>query len=451
MRFWAAALMTGVLGVPAGATDFALYVTLPTNMDVRGTYGENLSSLVDMSETPLDPEGAIVVYQGQLGLYPKAGIHLVEMDPDYMDRHFDAMRKNLHRWVPEGYDGVIVVDYEAWWAAWDHNFNFPSRADAAALDQDFKDDWLDYIEQYRPHVIAGKSGTEREIALRDSYEEAAVRFLIATIRECKRLRPDAKWGYYNYPRMLYGSSLTPGGVVGYGDCTHYASEVNDRLAPLWDELDVTAPRVYPPRRTVPDGKVTDKMAENTITQQREFLASHVREARRLAPQSLVIPFVSTRYYGAKTPDVEGHFLNELNTYLQFTVPKEADADGVLLWGDSMTSAMARQTAAWMNDLAIPITNRIWEGWYGKPFGLPGAAAVPRKPSGGPEATPSSIPAAAIMRFANLAEGGPEWGHVREGEARIHMPSHSPTATVSTPVHRGGRIVGRRAVKRDEAP
>lgn len=444
-----------VAGSATGTDDYTIYSCIATNLEMRDKYGEHLDKAIDYDATPFDREGMLVLYAGAVGLYPFGGIHLVEGDPTYMERHFERMRGHMDRWAPIGYDGIILIDYESWWASWDHTANKPSEEAPDAHDKDYKDDWIEYIEQHRPEVIAGKTGVVRELAIRDAYEEATVRFMVETLRECKRLYPDAQFGYYNYPKGIYGSNLTPRGVIGYGDLSHYASEVNDRLAPLWEEIDVTFPRIYPVRVTTVDR--ADKVNENLPEQQYEFIASHVLESKRLAPEKPCIPLGSTRYFGHPDPAISSSSLSKRNTWMQFAVPRDVGAEGVLLWGDAVHEYYAQRTIEYMNEIAVPVVQELWEMWY--PGSLStrqrepassGVRTVRKSPAGGKEATPASIPEHVRVRQPDPILGR-RWTAIRSGGARVSFPAHSPAAGASSPAHRGGRIVGRRSTGYGDSP
>lgn len=452
------ALITGLvscLATIAVADDYTIYSWVATSVEMRDKYGEHLASRINYEGAPLDRDGMLVLNAGSVGLYPFAGVHVVESDPTYMARHFDRMKHYMGRWTPPGYDGIVMIDYESWWASWDHTVNKPSSGGPEALDKDFKDDWTEYIEQHRPEVIAGKTGVERELALRDSYEEAAMRFMIETLRECRRLYPDARWGYYNYPKGLYGSGLTPRGVIGYGDLSHYASEVNDRLAPLWEAIDVTMPRIYPVRVTTVDRE--DKQNENLPEQQYGFITSHVLESKRLAPDKPCIPLGSTRYYGHPDPAISDSFLTKRNTWMQFAVPRDAGADGVLIWGDAIYETYAQRTIEYMNNIAVPVAQELWETWYPDSASTgqrePSASSVRtvrKSPAPAAGATRGAIPGDLRIRQVDPVLGR-RWGAIRTGGARVSFPAHSPVATASSPVHRGGRIIGRRSTGYGESP
>lgn len=448
---WIASLWLIVASVAPANEDFTIYTWIATSPAMRTKYGVQLHELIHFDDSPMDRHGVIVLNDGSVGVYPSAGIHVVESDPTYMERHFARMKSDMGRWVPAGFSGIGVIDYEAWWAAWDHTH---ARA------EDYKAAWEDYIKEHRPELIAGKTGADRELALRDSYEEATMRFLIATLRECKRLYPDAKWGYYDYPRTMYHHPLTPPGTIGYGDLTTYASEVNDRLAPLWAEIDVTIPRIYPSRQTVVVRE--DLWRDNTPVQQYQFLSSMVREAKRVAPDKPCIPIGSTRYFGATDKTIANHSLNERNTWMQFAVPREAGADGVLIWGDAIYEDFAQMTATYMNELAIPIANKLWQAWY-PAGGVASSSSTPsppspssvlthvRSPAGGKDAIPAPVPTHALQRQGGGDGQKPVWAPPRTEGTRVSLPGHSAQAASLDPVHRGGRIVSRRGVGTGDSP
>lgn len=436
----------------AAADDYSFYVIIPTNQEMKDKYGRNLEDLVEYDQSPFNREGARLLNGGVVGHYPFAGIHIVESDPGYMQRHLLHISERLHLQIEPDFAGVALIDYEAWWAAWDHTQNQPSSGGPADRDKDFRDDWEDHVERYRPDLLTGKTGEQREQALRESYEEATCRFLVATLRACKLACPKARWGFYNYPKMLYNSPYTPSGVFGYGDLSHQASEINDRLAPLWEELDVTAPRLYTSRQTLPERVIP--LRDNLPEHQYSFLASHVREGKRLAPHALCVPLVSAVYF-AQYKELGGVMLSDRNTTMQFAVTRDAGADGAILWADAMTDEWAMKLGEYMNEMAIPVANELWESWYpgqgsSRPPSVSGAGAERGPTAGGEEAVPAAIPAHLRIRYSRSLES-PNWGPVRQGSIRVSIPSHSPAATASNPVHRGGRIVSRRAVGTGDSP
>jgi hypothetical protein len=447
------ALLAAIAAPAAAQEDYSLYVILPVNAEVREKYGASLENVVAYDEMPFNRTGMRILNASTVGNYPFAGIHMVESDANYMERHIQRMRTDLHRWVDPDYDGIVIIDYETWWAAWDHTQNVPSAGGPGDRDKDFQDDWEDYLERYHPELLTGKTGSARQPILRETYEEATVRFLVETLRECKRLCPNAKWGYFNYPKGFYGSMFTGPGAWGYGDLSHYASRINDRLAPLWAEIDVTCPRIFPPRQTVPEP--VDRNRDNDPATQYIFIASHVHEAKRVAPHALCVPLGSTFYFGAKHKDLFDITIGERNTWMQFAVPRDAGADGVGLWGDAMNDETAIRLARYMNEVAGPIAGELWEQWYpgqtatSLPAPGTGAIAQTQPTAGGAGATPAPIPTQVRMRQSSSGEV--LWSPVRQGAGRVSLPGHSAGAASVGPVYRGARVVGRRALAIGDSP
>uniref|UniRef100_A0A0R3RP43 Hyaluronidase n=1 Tax=Elaeophora elaphi TaxID=1147741 RepID=A0A0R3RP43_9BILA len=66
-------------------------------------------------------------------------------------------------------------------------------------------------------------------------------FLIATIREAKKLRPNALWGYYGMPFCNYNAGKK--GIIG---CGKDFEEFNNKLISLYQESKALYPSVYFP-------------------------------------------------------------------------------------------------------------------------------------------------------------------------------------------------------------
>src|SRR5690606_11064841 len=129
----------------------------------------------------------------------------------------------------------------------------------------------------------------------------------------------------------------------------------------------------------------------------------------------------------------------------------------LLWGDAVHEYYAQMTIEYMNEIAVPVAQELWETWY--PGSLStrqrepassGVRTVRKSPAGGQEATPASIPKHVRVRQPDPILGR-RWAAIRSGGARVSFPAHSPAAGASSPAHRGGRIVGRRSTGYGDSP
>jgi hypothetical protein len=122
------------------------------------------------------------------------------------------------------------------------------------------------------------------------YEEAAKRFMLATIEATRELRPGCLVGWYGYPRnnlpfnpsdsylkwCAYPHNAGACWFRGYDD-EHYpaaaaaARSANDRLQWLFDALDVITPSVY----------LGLKPSESAAEANRQYVRDTTEEAVRL--------------------------------------------------------------------------------------------------------------------------------------------------------------------------
>lgn len=266
-----------------------------------------------------------VMYESDSGLYPYGGIQQVESDPDWMRRHFLRLQNAMHWFVPDpNQGGYGVIDYEEWEACWSILTNVPSNQGPSARDLDFKDDWRDYIRQYRPEVIRGVPVDHQEAIFESTYNDAVRRFFVATINECKRLRPNMKWGFYLFPPRTYWGMLTASGRA------EWSSKTNPYLGWLYNAQDVFFPDVYALYYTVADRTPDQMIQEDPLWQFEEYVRWNITQAMQAANGKPVIAFVFIRYH-PNAHHYADQFLNDVNLEKSFSLPKQYGAAGVALW------------------------------------------------------------------------------------------------------------------------
>lgn len=280
----------------------------------------------------IDPNGAVLLESCWAGNYPFAGVHLT-FEPGFWEAHLDQLRRHVERFVPDPeYTGLIVVDYEHWRPVWDRTRNEPGSADPSARDYDFKDDWREFARVRYADQLQGLNAAQKEEVFRQTYEAAAREFFVRTVREIKRTRPNAKAGYFMIPVRRYGSQETPQGVIGYGNLTYTASQLNDRLPWVAEECDFLMPNVYGTRLGVPNGEPYDIYSgEAPAWRNAEYIYSSVAEAVRMARGKPVYVIGSTKYW-THTPDPDPNMpMTELDMEQQFEYSRLAGASGLVLW------------------------------------------------------------------------------------------------------------------------
>ncbi len=300
-----------------------------------GVNGEMISKNMRFDGAPVRHD-CVILYQHLFGLFPKAGVHITRSRPTYMQEHLARIAADLDRMIPDpDFPGIAVIDYECWANQWDRTPNTSSSLGPEAEDQDYRDDWTDYLLQQNPHVFDGMTPAQREAHCKQTYDEAAKEFYLATLNECKRLRPAARWGYYGYPWSFYRAWETGLQNIGYGNHTGLASQRNNELRWLWDAVDVLLPSVYAIKKSVPDGQVTDPAIEDTAEDNRTWIRSNVAEAYRLAQGKPVYVYVWFRYHEQAGRHAHRH-INGANLWQMIEEPYLAGADGIIIWDDIRT-------------------------------------------------------------------------------------------------------------------
>lgn len=328
-------LGTAVTGAAAGdSDDYTVFWAVNMFQEVEnGAQGKNWNEEMDFGGAPISRD-VIFLTQARVGAFPRPGIHLYEMDPSGWDRHMQKLRRDMDALVPRDFTGIVVIDYETWRPYWERTRNFSDRQNRFGDNLGFLDLWHDTVKVTRAAEYNALPENRREQFVKDTYDEISLRFYMDTLLECKRLRPDAQWTFFNFPKMRYFSNETPRGVIGYGDGSHEASRINDKIQSLYDEMDVIVPSVYPQHWTVEGNSFVSflpRKRQNRAPATAEFVRSMTAEALRLGGgDKPVIPIISLRYYiPVNLP--ERLWLNDVNIRAALQASKEAGASGLMLW------------------------------------------------------------------------------------------------------------------------
>lgn len=270
---------------------------------------------------------------GPIGLYPVAGVHMAASDPSYMERHLAKLREDIEAQVPPGFAGYLCFDWESWFPVWELTPNVPSSEPADALDQDFRDDWRDYIRARQPELLAGLSAQEQENALRTSYEQAAKDFFLASLLECKRLRPNAKVGFYLLPL------ITPWNVW-MGDMDTIRRWSDERLQWLWDAADAVFPCVYQSYEI--DESIPYRASPSTYNQieanrrihpedNQRVMDAIIDESIRVARGKPVIPLIWSRFSPVDGDCSRARLITRDNLQQMVDTPRNRGCAGLIVW------------------------------------------------------------------------------------------------------------------------
>ena len=182
--------------------------------------------------------------------------------------HLKKIEEMLPDWIPDPeWKGNAELDFESWTTVWDLNTGHGS--------------WHSNVYQNYSLYLARKefpslNETQVYTKAKEAFEKAATKFFVETLRTCKKIRPNAKWGFYGLP--LNGASCVGAGVntkCGY-DMPVYGKilkEYAEQQMPIWEASDILYPSIYVP---------TPMMGEDE--KMKAYITSTVNETIRLAKQ-----------------------------------------------------------------------------------------------------------------------------------------------------------------------
>ena len=244
-----------------------------------------------------------------------------------LSEHGKSIIADLDNTVPLNFTGYIVNDYESWTPLWNTT---------PAL---YKNASLNLTAARYPGII---NATELERIAISEYEEAAMTFLIYTIRKVKEARPNAAgYGYYGYPNWPWWHCTDPAIVAQY-------QAWNDQMLPLWDEVTTLFPSIYLPYMSNVDEPLQGNL---------DYIRTHVQEAVRIKSffvgkpsqgeepsQKKIIPYAWHRYHDGEPHSLQ--LLDTLDTWVEFNYVLERGVisipssfangiavDAIIAWGD----------------------------------------------------------------------------------------------------------------------
>uniref|UniRef100_A0A3B4FZ59 Hyaluronidase n=1 Tax=Pundamilia nyererei TaxID=303518 RepID=A0A3B4FZ59_9CICH len=219
-----------------------------------------------------------VFYEDTLGNYP----YFVDIDtpingglPQHtrLETHLQKMKQDLEEALPAPrYLGLGVLRWGEWVPQWSR-----SREKQALYVEASKKLLKGFFPNWTPAEV--------------DFEAAAQSVMMETLREVKKLRPKALWGFSPYP-SCYNSDPTQTMLANYtGQCPPAEMALNDELSWLWKRSSALYPLLT---------------LENGTPGARLFLSSQIKEALRISSASgaefdlPVFPLVKSVYASTNT-------------------------------------------------------------------------------------------------------------------------------------------------------
>ncbi|KAL3974194.1 Ras-related protein Rap-2A [Sarotherodon galilaeus] len=283
-----------------------------------GIPDSSCSGRPDPGSFGMERDGRVAVfYEDTLGNYP----YFVDIDtpingglPQHtrLDTHLQKMKQDLEEALPAPrYLGLGVLRWAEWVPQWSR-----SREKQALYVEASKKLLKGFFPNWTPAEVEKWSKVD--------FEAAAQSVMMETLREVKRIRPKALWGFSPYP-SCYNSDPTQTMLANYtGQCPPAEMALNDELSWLWKRSSA----LYP--------LLTLEKLQSGTPGARLFLSSQIKEALRISSASgaefdlPVFPLVKSVYASTNT------FLSQADLVSSIGESAAMGTAGVVIWERSET-------------------------------------------------------------------------------------------------------------------
>lgn len=288
------------------SSDFQMYWNVPSFMCHRyGLPFSNLSGRYGIVQNDDDVfRGSRIAILYDPGLYPA----LISSDGTVKPRnggvpqegnltlHLERLQQSIEDQVPADFDGLGVIDFEAWRPVWAQNFGT-----------------LRAYQQYSLQVEQRRTPTASAATLQTKatqrFEAAAKEYFLESLKLAQRLRPNGRWGYYAFPYCFNSNDDN-------FDCSDNLREQNSNIQWLFDASTALFPSVYLSK--------ADRSADDEFL----FILHKLREAARVAGgRNIVYPYLWYRYRDAG-------FLSDDDLRSSVALPRAMGLAGAIVWGSS---------------------------------------------------------------------------------------------------------------------
>lgn len=296
---------------------FTLYWAVDDRGDFPGTQG--LSASINLDGLPIQRDRVKLGYEWA-SMYPKEGLHVAQ-DPKWMQSYVNNIGTWLDMWCGKDFDGYFALDFESLSLYWEDNSDAVKTA------------WHDWNMQNNPYFRRLKpSGYEK--FYRDSWNVAMKKFYSATIAECHKQRPAAKFCIWGVPYISAWDIYNPTKVYSW-DCRWY------RLKWLWEISDFFMPSPYTPRIVV-DNPVN--WWEGTYNFVKDYQYAVLRQASRTqifggSKDKEIISCINLRNVPAVMKDSGQEWVDSNSLNLMIQIPKTLGYN-VAIW-DALESKEKR--------------------------------------------------------------------------------------------------------------
>ncbi|XP_034235278.1 hyaluronidase-like [Thrips palmi] len=301
----------------SAASGFRVYWNVPSFMCHKHGYPfSNLSGRYGMVQNEDDVfRGTKITILYDPGLFPA----LVDNDGSVIARnggvpqegnlelHLQRLKASIEDQVPVDFDGLGVIDFEAWRPVWAQNFGTLRAYQSYSVE----------VERARSPTASNSTLTARATR---RFEAAAKVFFLRSLALAQQIRPNGRWGYYAFPYCFNSNDDN-------FDCSDNLRTQNSQIQWLFNASTALFPSVYLSQ----SGR--DRDAEFL------FIQAKLKEAKRVAQgRNVVYPYLWYRYRDAS-------FLSDDDLRSSLALPRALGFAGAIMWGSSgdMNTASKCQT------------------------------------------------------------------------------------------------------------
>eukprot|EP01052_Picozoa_sp_SAG31_P034259 SAG31_NODE_3979_length_3700_cov_8.705915_2_plen_445_part_00 len=258
-----------------------------------------------------------------------------------MTDHLSQWRAAINQQFPDsGFTGVVALDWEAWFPIWSVN-----EADPRLFVYLNKS-----RELARQTLPVGASAAEVEETAKRQWSAAVKALFLQTLSTAKAMRPNASWGWYDYPACKWGR--------GPDMCS--GSSGNAMLAELdwlWRAVDFYAPSIYLcSPQTCPAWTASANAARIS-----KVVGSVAALAARQTTKKEIYPFIWYEYYDTDTTAGKPTYLSHDDVLSSMLIPAKFGAAGVVIWGswrDGQSLAECAALAHYVRDTFGPTARKV---------------------------------------------------------------------------------------------
>lgn len=299
------------------------------------------ANTMPVAEYPMLRQDVVCIYEHRLGLFPRIVNGRIENggipQRTNLAAHLEKAKRDIEAAIPDAtFAGLAIIDYEAWTPIWSRTGDVYRTASR------------DYTRQRNPSL----TGDALEQRAKQEFCDAGDAVMLETLRLGKRLRPNAKWGFYGYPDQ------------------HRPEDMRE-IPWMWEESDAAFPAFYNLKYGVKTGEAGPGQIK--VADFENEIRLMIDTSKTLTGNKPVYGFIWVRYHEVnRTYGLQ--MLNPDDLEQIMNAPRALGAQGLIVWDHIDDPAYAPEAKRYYTDKALPALKRAYD------LSVTAAAAAASKPS-----------------------------------------------------------------------